>query len=66
MAEASCTTVATVEPAVAGVKRPRSVVWMHFEKNEGNAKCNICKELLKDCGNTTNLFKVSVPSDVGL
>ena len=45
---------------VATPKRNRSVAWRHFDKDSpGNeSKCKLCGNLVKDSGNTTNLFKV--------
>ena len=40
----------------------RSVVWQYFNKLVGDdegSKCTLCGNVLRDCGNTTNLFKVT-------
>ena len=41
----------------------RSVVWRYFNKLPGEdagSKCTLCAHVLRDCGNTTNLFKVII------
>ena len=53
----------TVIEAARGVisKSCRSVVWCYFTKiseNDGQ-KCTLCQHVLRDCGDTTNLFKVT-------
>ena len=42
-------------------KSRRSVVWRYFNKlpGEEGSKCTLCAHVLRDCGNTTNLFKVN-------
>ena len=43
-------------------KSRRSVVWRYFNKLPGEdsgSKCTLCAHVLRDCGNTTNLFKVN-------
>lgn len=43
-------------------KSRRSVVWRYFNKlprDDAGSKCTLCGHVLRDCGNTTNLFKVA-------
>ena len=42
-------------------KSRRSVVWWYFNKlpGEEGSRCTLCEHVLRDCGNTTNLFKVN-------
>lgn len=61
MAAAVLASVSTTpNSTVTAPKRNRSVAWRHFEKDSsGNqSKCKLCGDLVKDSGNTTNLFKV--------
>jgi len=42
------------------VKSRRSVAWCYFDKaSDDRSKCMLRGKILKDCGNTTNLFKVN-------
>ncbi|XP_039310270.1 uncharacterized protein LOC105193876 isoform X2 [Solenopsis invicta] len=34
---------------------PKSILWKHFIKTTDGAKCNVCQQFIKTCGNTTNL-----------
>ena len=42
-------------------KSRRSVVWQYFNKlpGEEGSRCTLCGHVLRDCGNTTSLFKVN-------
>lgn len=38
--------------------KKRSAVWRYFTPvNENTANCDVCKKVIRYCGNTTNLYK---------
>ena len=53
---------ATTTDGVLNKSRIRkSVVWWYFNKlpGEEGSRCTLCGHVLRDCSNTTNLFKVN-------
>ena len=56
----SSSVASTIPSSVTTPKRNRSVAWRHFDKDSpGNeSKYELCGDLVKDSGNTTNLFEV--------
>ena len=48
------------EVQIHSLKSHRSVVWCYFDKDSGKkSKSMLCREILKNCGNTINLFEVT-------